>query len=137
MSADDRMEGIPNAAPSEPRPRLSVVMPCYNEAATVRNVIEKVLRLSFALEITLLTIARRMEQPLCSRTQSCFPNVRVIRHVKNQGKTAALKTGFAATLGDIVIIQDADLEYDPDDIPDVIAPILNDKANVVYGRVFS
>ena len=64
------------------------------------------------------------------------PRVRSIRHTANRGKTEALKTGFAASTGDIVIVQDADLEYDPADIPNVIQPILAGKADVVYGSRF-
>jgi glycosyltransferase involved in cell wall biosynthesis len=132
------MERVPNASPdSEQHPRLSVVMPCYNEAATVRDTIERVLRLALALEIIVVDdCSHDGTAAVLAEVSRTFPNVRVIQHAKNQGKTAALKTGFAATRGDIVIIQDADLEYDPDDIPDVIAPILHDKADVVYGSRF-
>jgi glycosyltransferase involved in cell wall biosynthesis len=138
MSAEDRMAcGLNPGVDSARRPRLSIVMPCYNEAATVREIVEKVLRLPFALEVVVVDDCSKDETPaILAELSRAYPNVRVIRHAKNQGKTAALKTGFAATRGDIVIIQDADLEYDPDDLPDLIAPILHDKADVVYGSRF-
>jgi glycosyltransferase involved in cell wall biosynthesis len=68
--------------------------------------------------------------------ESRYPQVRILRHASNQGKTAALKTGFAAAQGDIVIVQDADLEYDPADIPELVDPIINASADVVYGSRF-
>jgi len=138
MPAGDRSAGLENATPqSEQRPRLSVVMPCYNEAATVRGIVEKVLRLPFALEVIVVDDCSQDETGiLLAELSSNFSNIRVLRHSMNQGKTAALRTGFATTRGDVVIIQDADLEYDPDDIPDVVAPILQGKADVVYGSRF-
>ena len=75
-------------------------------------------------------------QAEAQRLAAQFPKVRVFRHVRNQGKTAALKTGIAETTGDIVIVQDADLEYNPDEIPDVIGPILDGRADVVFGSRF-
>src|SRR5205807_39273 len=65
-----------------------------------------------------------------------YPQVRLVRHERNAGKTAALKTGFALTTGQVVIVQDADLEYDPEEIPSVIQPIIDGHADVVYGSRF-
>ena len=82
-------------------------------------------------------MAPRMAPPRSLRnTPRSTDSVRLIRQPKNRGKTAALVTGFAESRGGIVIVQDADLEYDPAEIPDVIAPILSNRADVVYGSRF-
>lgn len=116
---------------------LSVVVPVYNEEKTLRRIIEKLVKVPHLLEIIIVddcskdqtgTIARQLAE--------IYPSIKYFRHEKNQGKTAALKTGFARTLGDVVIIQDADLEYDPADIPEVISPIIEGFADVVYGSRF-
>ena len=116
---------------------LSVVVPAYNEEATLAAVVEKLLTLPHLLEVVIVDdcstdgtgeVARRLAEE--------HPRVRVERHGRNRGKTAALKTGFALTRGEVVIVQDADLEYDPAEIPLVIRPILNDHADVVYGSRF-
>jgi glycosyltransferase involved in cell wall biosynthesis len=116
---------------------LSVVIPVYNEQATIRSVIEQVLQISYLLEIIVVNDGSQdgthevLEQLACE-----YSELQVIHHPKNKGKTAALKTGFQATQGDVVIVQDADLEYNPQEIPDVIEPILDNKADVVYGSRF-
>lgn len=116
---------------------LSVVIPAYNEEATLAEIVGKVVTIPHLLEIVIVDdcssdrtaeIARR----LCAK----HTQIRFTRHEKNAGKTEALKTGFALTKGDIVIVQDADLEYDPDEIPSVIKPILDGHADVVYGSRF-
>ena len=116
---------------------LSVVVPAYNEEAALADVVRKVLALPDLLEVIIVDdcstdgtteIARQLAD------ESAL--VRVARHAKNSGKTEALKTGFAMTRGDIVIVQDADLEYDPNEIPGVIKPILDGHADVVYGSRF-
>src|SRR6185369_1371041 len=73
---------------------------------------------------------------ILQRLATLHPEIKITRHAKNSGKTEALKTGFALTTGEIVIVQDADLEYDPQDIPTVIGPILEGSADVVYGSRF-
>ncbi len=118
--------------------RLSVVIPVYNEEATLRRLVEAVRGVPFDKEIVIVDdcstdgswdVACAMpERPGCKIVK--------LRHVRNMGKGAALRTGFSRVTGDIVIVQDADLEYDPNDIPTVIAPILLDKADVVYGSRF-
>lgn len=116
---------------------LSVVVPAYNEAATLERVVVKLLELPELLEIIIVDDCStdktaEISQQLASKHSS----IRVTRHQKNSGKTEALKTGFALTRGDVVIVQDADLEYDPRDIPAVIMPILEGNADVVYGSRF-
>lgn len=119
------------------RPLLSIVIPVYNEEKTLAGVIEKVSSLGLNTEIVVVDDASTDRTPdLIRILQRSHSNLRVIRHEKNAGKTAALRTGFAATQGDIVIVQDADLEYDPADIPFVIGPIMEGKASVAYGSRF-
>ncbi|HEV2860181.1 MAG TPA: glycosyltransferase family 2 protein [Pyrinomonadaceae bacterium] len=117
---------------------LSVVIPAYNEEATLASVVEKVLRLPNLLEVVIVDDCSKDSTPEVTRRLAAeHPDrVRVARHEKNSGKTEALKTGFRMTQGDIVIVQDADLEYDPAEIPIVIKPILDGHADVVYGSRF-
>jgi glycosyltransferase involved in cell wall biosynthesis len=124
-------------APQKPSPCLSVVVPAYNEEATLEHVVEKLLQLPHLLEVVVVDdCSSDRTQEVALRLAETYPQVRVERHRRNSGKTEALKTGFALTRGEIVIIQDADLEYDPAEIPLVIQPILNDHADVVYGSRF-
>jgi glycosyltransferase involved in cell wall biosynthesis len=117
---------------------LSVVVPVYNEEQTIRKVVSAVIALPFLLEIVLIDDGSTDRTPDVLRDLAMeYPEAVVVaRHSKNAGKTAALKTGFRLTRGDIVIVQDADLEYDPAEIPDVIAPILAGRADVVFGSRF-
>lgn len=119
------------------KPALSVVVPAYNEERTLANVVRKLLTLEALLEIVVVDDCSSDRTPqICAELASFDSRVRFVRHEKNQGKTEALKTGFALTAGDVVIVQDADLEYDPSEIPDVVEPILSRRADVVYGSRF-
>jgi glycosyltransferase involved in cell wall biosynthesis len=116
---------------------LSVVIPVYNEEKTLATIVQRVLELPQLLEIIIVDDCSKDRTPEIGQALAVeHPKVRYIRAIKNGGKTAALKTGFAMTLGQIVIVQDADLEYDPDEIPDVIEPIMKGYADVVYGSRF-
>jgi glycosyltransferase involved in cell wall biosynthesis len=120
-----------------PCPCLSVVIPAYNEEATLAEVVRKVLRLEHLLEIIVVDDCSSDRTGSVARALAADDaRVRVARHERNRGKTEALKTGFAQTTGEIVIVQDADLEYDPTEIPEVIRPILQGQADVVYGSRF-
>src|SRR5438874_8683886 len=117
--------------------RLSVVMPIYNERTTVRAVVERVL--AVPLQIELLCVddgsldgSREILQELASAT----PQVRVFFQPQNMGKGAALRRGIQEATGNFVIIQDADLEYDPSEYPSLLGPLLEGKADVVYGSRF-
>src|ERR1044072_3443792 len=111
---------------------LSVVVPAYNEADTIERVVEKLLEIPELLEIIIVDdCSTDKTAEITQRLANQHPSIRIARHQKNSGKTEALKTGFALTRGDIVIVQDADLEYNPDDIPAVIGPILDGTADVV------
>jgi len=116
---------------------LSVVIPAYNEEKTLTTIVRKVLTIPQLLEIVIVDDCSTDHTPeLAAELAAKNPQVRLIRQPKNAGKTEALKAGFAATRGEIVLVQDADLEYDPAEIPDVIQPILDGHADVVYGSRF-
>ncbi|HEV8430620.1 MAG TPA: glycosyltransferase family 2 protein [Pyrinomonadaceae bacterium] len=126
-----------NSVTATDNARLSVVVPAYNEATTIERVVRRLLQLPNLLEIVVVDDCSSDKTPeITQRLANEYSQVKVTRHQKNSGKTEALKTGFALTSGDIVIVQDADLEYDPDDIPAVIGPILDGNADVVYGSRF-
>ena len=116
--------------------KLSVVMPVYNEQNTVEGILNRVLRAPGLFEIIVVDDAStdRTEQSLARITD---PRVRVFRHPVNRGKGAALRTGFAEVRGEVVIIQDADLEYDPEEYPKLVGPIEANLADVVYGSRFT
>jgi glycosyltransferase involved in cell wall biosynthesis len=125
--------------------KLSVVVPSYNEERTIMDVIDAVSRVDLAsplgvkVEVEIIVVddgstdgTRRLLESCTSR-----PDVRVILHERNQGKGAAVRTGFGAVTGDVVIIQDADMEYDPSEFPRLLEPIVNGHADVVYGSRLS
>lgn len=115
---------------------LSVVMPAYNEEATLESVVRKVLTLPQVTEMIIVDDGSSDATPRICEQLAAAPKVRAVRLPRNQGKCEALKAGIAVSSGDIVIVQDADLEYNPDEIPDVIQPILEGVADVVYGSRF-
>ncbi len=109
---------------------VTVVMPAYNEAQTIEIVLRRVLELDLRTEIIVVDDGSRDDTPgIAERVDG----VRVIRHDRNRGKGAAVRTGIQASTGDIVVIQDADLEYDPRDLPRLLGPLLEGVADVVYG----
>ena len=117
--------------------RLSVVIPVYNEVETIQEIVSRVQAVDLEKEIIIVddgsTDGTREHLQEISLAQK---NVRVFYHDRNQGKGAALRTGFELTTGDIVIIQDADLEYDPTEYPVLLGPILDGRADIVYGSRF-
>ena len=119
-------------------PCLSVVMPLYNEAATVEQVIRNVLRQPVVQELVVVDDASSDAgwTVLQSLTQQ-DKRIKIFRHEKNLGKGAALRTGFQHATAPIVIVQDADMEYDPGEYEIVIGPILSGKADVVFGSRFA
>jgi glycosyltransferase involved in cell wall biosynthesis len=124
-------------AANNPTGYLSVVIPVYNEESTLGSVVQKVLNIPHLLEIIIVDDCSTDQTPAIARQLAeSYPQLRISRHGKNRGKTQALRTGFALTKGEVVIVQDADLEYDPSEIPDVIQPILDGHADVVYGSRF-
>lgn len=117
---------------------LSIVIPCYNEKASIRTIVDKVREASVAhKEIIVVDDCSTDGTSEVLDTEIAPLVSKVIHQKQNGGKGAALHTGFAAATGDIVIIQDADMEYDPNEYARVIEPICNDEADVVYGSRFA
>jgi len=121
---------------------LTIVIPAYNERATVEGLLRRVAEapLPAGVEREMIVVddgsgdgTRELLREVVARGE--WP-LRLIEQAVNQGKGAAIRTGFAAATGDIVLIQDADLEYDPDDYPELLRPILEDEADVVFGSRF-
>jgi glycosyltransferase involved in cell wall biosynthesis len=117
---------------------LSVLVPAYNEVHTIGEVLEKVLRLSVPLREIVVIDDGSVDgtAEVVRRVAASDSRVKFFRQEKNRGKTAAIACALEQASGDILLIQDADLEYDPADIPEVIQPILAGKADVVYGSRF-
>jgi glycosyltransferase involved in cell wall biosynthesis len=117
--------------------KLSVVMPVYNEHATLREVVPKVL--AVPIEIELICVddgSRDGSREILAELGSEYPQIRIILQPQNMGKGAALRRGIQEATGDYVIIQDADLEYDPAEYPLMLEPLLQGKADVVFGSRF-
>ena len=120
--------------------RLSIIVPAYNEEQTLRAIIAAV------LAVPLADIAREIvivddgssdgTYAVMESLRDAHPEIRILRHEINRGKGAALQTGIQAATGDLVLIQDADLEYDPHEYPRLLAPILENRADVVFGSRF-
>lgn len=120
-------------------PALSVVVPAYNEEATIEAVVRRVLDLPFELEVVAVDDGSTDGTGAILRSladEFGAERVRPLLQPVNRGKGAAVRAGIAATRGDMVLIQDADLEYDPVDIPAILQPLLDDHADVVYGTRF-
>jgi glycosyltransferase involved in cell wall biosynthesis len=117
--------------------KLSVVIPCYNEAATVERLIDAVRRAPWP-DLELIVVDDGSSDGTRALLEGALrPRIdRLLLHGQNRGKGAALRTGIQAATGDFVIVQDADLEYDPRDYPAVLAPLVDGRADVVYGSRF-
>lgn len=114
--------------------KLSVVIPVYNEKETLEEIFRLVQLAPYDKEIIAVDDASvDGSREILARLAAEYDNVKVFHHRQNQGKGAALRTGFAQVTGDVVVIQDADLEYRPGDYPALLEPILQDVADVVYG----
>jgi glycosyltransferase involved in cell wall biosynthesis len=128
---------------TDPRPSvwdrvlLSVVIPCYNEAATIEFLLRRVRAVPLHVEVVVV------DDGSTDGTRDILPGLereglidRLVLHERNQGKGAALRTGFEKATGDVVVVQDADLEYDPAELPRLLEPILADNADAVFGSRF-
>jgi glycosyltransferase involved in cell wall biosynthesis len=118
--------------------RLTIIVPAFNEEATIHSVLSRVFEcLPEVYEVIVVDDASRDETAAkIKEFATSQPRVRFLQHSANQGKTAALRTGFEAASGDIIVVQDADLEYDPQEISELIAPIVTGKADVCLGSRF-
>jgi glycosyltransferase involved in cell wall biosynthesis len=119
-------------------PEISVVIPCYNEVSTIEAILDAV-RASEIQDKEIVVVDDSSNDGTREKLRSLQgdPSLKLIFHERNQGKGAALRTGFRAATGDVVIVQDADLEYDPKEYPKLLAPIRAGKADVVYGSRFA
>ena len=122
------------------RRTLSILMPCYNEQATLRAIVARVLAVPLPdLEVEIVLVDDGSQDgsvEIGNALAAEYPSVRFRRHPVNRGKGAAIRTAIGAAQGDIVLIQDADLEYDPADYSRLLEPILDGRADVVYGSRF-
>ncbi len=123
--------------------KLSVVIPVYNERETLGKVIQAVKAVSLDMEKEIIVIDDGSTDAIASVISNLqfsisnqFSNVKIFKNQTNRGKGFSIRRGFAEATGDIILIQDADLEYDPKDYPVLLGPILEDKAEVVYGSRF-
>ena len=119
--------------------KLSIVIPVYNEAATISKIVDLVRSVDVGMEKEILLVddcSRDGTRDVLEKMAKENPDLQVRFHEVNQGKGAALRTGFGAATGDVVLIQDADLEYDPKEYPRLLQPILEGHADVVYGSRF-
>ena len=117
--------------------KLSVIVPVYNEKPTLETLVKKVVAVKISREIILVDDGSTDGSRELVKKLSHQPNIRAIFHDRNQGKGMAIRTGITHATGDYVIIQDADLEYDPQDYFKLLKPIKDGKAQVVYGSRFT
>lgn len=117
--------------------KLSIIIPVYNEKNTVNKIIQQVQDVELDMEKEIILIDDGSTDGTREILKNLeYPNVKVKLHEKNQGKGSALQTGFSLATGDFVIIQDADLEYDPREYPVLLTPLLDGRADAVYGSRF-
>ncbi len=130
-----------NKVPANAISKLSIVMPVYNEESTLKEIVRRVFAVEAGLDKELVLIddaSRDGSVAIMKDIEAAYPagSVILVFHENNQGKGAALRSGFQKATGDLVLIQDADLEYDPREYPKLLKPMLDGRADVVYGSRF-
>ena len=132
----DRRSATPTARPT-PQPVLSILLPVYNEEATLEELLDRLLAIDPGVPFEVVAVndasADRSQEILEERDD---PRLTVINHRSNRGKGAAVRTAVSAAKGRVTVIQDADLEYDPEQLRDLVTPVLSGEADVVYGSRF-
>lgn len=116
--------------------KLSVIMPVYNEECTIQEIVKRVLEVPLEKELVIVDDCSNDQTSELLKVYANKAEIKVLRHEKNQGKGAAIRTGIQAATGDMIVIQDADLEYDPAEYPILVKPIIEGRADVVYGSRF-
>lgn len=119
-------------------PKLSIIIPVYNEIKTIDEILNRVMNASLqeGIEKEIIIVDDGSIDGTREYLKGLGNHIKVIFHEKNKGKGAAVRTGFSAATGDYIVIQDGDLEYNPDEYKDLLKPILDGKADVVYGSRF-
>jgi glycosyltransferase involved in cell wall biosynthesis len=133
-------EGVPNPGVKTPVhvSKLSVIVPVFNERNTVAEVVRRMRSVDLPVEREIVIVDDGSDDGTRAvLTQLGDSTVRVVKHPVNRGKGAAIRTGLEHATGDVVLVQDADLEYDPEDWPKLLAPVLKGRARVVYGSRFT
>ncbi len=116
--------------------KLSVIMPVYNEERTIQEIVKRVMEVPLEKELIIVDDCSRDKTPELLKPYVGRPDIQVLKHERNLGKGAAIRTGIQAATGDMIVIQDADLEYDPAEYPTLVRPIVEGRADVVYGSRF-
>jgi glycosyltransferase involved in cell wall biosynthesis len=119
--------------PTDPDPLVSFIVPAFNEAASLEDVLQRVYALELRAEVIAVDDGSTDSTPRILERYAQSAGLIVVRHERNRGKGAAVRTGLARSTGDVVLIQDADMEYDPNEVPELIRPIVEGYADVVYG----
>ncbi|HKP90878.1 MAG TPA: glycosyltransferase family 2 protein [Thermoleophilaceae bacterium] len=119
--------------PTDPDPLVSFIVPAYNEAASVEDVLQRVYSLPLRAEVIAVDDGSTDSTPQILERYAQSDGLIALRHERNRGKGAAVRTGIARSTGAVVVIQDADMEYDPVEVPELIRPIVDGYADVVYG----
>jgi glycosyltransferase involved in cell wall biosynthesis len=134
---NETRQGVGAAPPALGDPLVSIIVPIYNERELIREVLRRVRALPFRMQLILVDDGSSDgTEKILREEEAPKPGTLVLRHPQNRGKGAAIRTGLEHATGEIVLIQDADLEYRPEELPRLLAPLIRGEASVVYGSRF-